>query len=347
MIFQVMQLVLQRIVRNPPALLRILAILGAILLYGTTGFLYFELPGNPDLNWGDGLWYTLVTMATVGYGDLFPKTPGGRFLVGAPVMLMGIGLLGYALSMIAAALVTSQAKELKGMSTFHLVDHLVIINFPSLEKVERVLDELRHEPTFGLSRSVVLVDETLEELPPELQKRNVSFVRGNPTRDETLGRACIDTAKHAIVLCKTPADPASDNLNVAIVLAIEVRNRAVDSVVECVDPSSEELLRKAGCDHVVCLSRFEANFVTQELLNPGIQEVVEDLLSSAGGQQMYLVPVRAAGRYADLAAAVRQRGHIPLGVRAGAGLQLNVGDDHAVGAGDRLVTIGPSRLDGV
>ncbi|MHB8811131.1 MAG: potassium channel family protein [Desulfobulbaceae bacterium] len=92
---------------------------------------FFESPGNPELCWSDGLWYSLVTMTTVGYGDFFPETAAGRFLVGLPLMLVGIGLLGYALSVIATVLVTAKNKEIKGMSNFKGEGHLVIINHPS------------------------------------------------------------------------------------------------------------------------------------------------------------------------------------------------------------------------
>lgn len=81
--FQVLfQLFNKKTLRNPPAFLRVSALMIALLLYGTTGFLYFELPNNPDLTWWDALWYTIVTLTTVGYGDFFPKSPGGRFFCG-------------------------------------------------------------------------------------------------------------------------------------------------------------------------------------------------------------------------------------------------------------------------
>ncbi|SKA14990.1 voltage-gated potassium channel [Trichlorobacter thiogenes] len=344
--FQVIQYFMKSMVRNPPEYLRVLVLMLAVLIYGTTGFLYFELPANPDLSWADGLWYTIVTIATVGYGDFFPKSLGGRFLVGWPIMVFGIGLLGYALSMVAAALVTSKTKEIKGMSTFKLSDHLVIFNFAGLAKVERILLELALDKAVGTSMPVILVDEQLDELPVELQKRGVHYVRGNPTRDETLQRAAIDQAQHAVILTRDPTDPASDNLNVAIALAIEGRCKQVNTVVECIDPASEELLRKAGCDRIVCTSRFDAHFLSQELLNPGVQEVLGDLLSSGQGQQIYLVPVSSVGAFESFSQRCRNKGHMVLGISCPDGkVNLNPPSETPVTAGCRLVTIGPSRLD--
>lgn len=346
--YQVIQYFLKTLFHNPPEYLRILVLMLAVLLYGTTGFLYFELPGNPDLSWSDGLWYTIVTIATVGYGDFFPKSYGGRFLVGWPIMVFGIGLLGYALSMVAAALVTSKTKEIKGMSSFNLSDHLVIFNFAGLAKVERILAELALDSGTGSAMPVLLVDERLEELPAELQKRNVRYVRGNPARDETLQRAGIDKARHAVILTRDPTDPASDNQNVAIALAIEGRCKQVNTVVECIDPASEELLRKAGCDRIVCTSRFDAHFLSQELLNPGIQEVLADLLTLGQGQQLYLVPVTAGATFGNLAERCRQQGHIALGFRnADGGITMNPVAAETVPATGHLVTIGPSRLGSV
>lgn len=343
MMTQLIPYFMKNMVRNPPEPLRVLILLLAVLVYGASGFLYFELPGNPDLTWGDGFWYTIVTIATVGYGDFFPKTPAGRFLVGWPIMVIGIGLLGYTLSLVAAALVTSKTREVKGMSSFNLKNHLVIFNFPGLAKIQSVLEELSLDSSFGQHRQVVLIDEQLEELPPELQKRGVHFVRGNPARDETLSRASVDNASHAVVLCRTPGDPASDNLNVAITLAIEARCRSVETVVECADPSSEELLRKAGSDRVVCTARFDSLFISQELLNPGVQGVIADLFSARGGQQIYFTPASRSETFRELSDRCRRAGHLALGLCSGGGVTLNLTDDAPVSAGEQIVTIGASR----
>lgn len=335
----------RRTLVHPPAPFRILALMVAILAYGTTGYLYFELPQNPSLTWMDGAWYSIVTMTTVGYGDFFPKTTGGRVLVAVPLMSFGIGLLGYVLSLAASALVQAKNKELHGMADLSLEGHLTIINFPGLSKVERVLDELHADPSFG-QPDVVLIDEDLSEIPPELAKRGVRFVRGNPTRDETLNRASIDHAKYVVILAKRPGNPHSDDQNVAITLAIEARHKGVHSVVECVDYSAQELLRKAGCDAIVCTSRFDAHFLSNELLNPGVQEVVEELTSNLHGQQIFITEVaRSEGlTFGKVVEHCKKLGHIAIGARVDGHKHLNVKDDLKLSKGDAVITIGEQRL---
>ncbi len=259
-------------------------------------------------------------------------------------MIFGIGLLGYALSVIAAVLITSKTKEMKGMSSFAFKNHLVIFNYPGVGKIEHLFKELALDRSFDRHMAVVLVDEYLEELPAELLKMNVHYVRGNPVRDETLMRAAIDTARYAVILSRKEGDAVSDNLNVSITLAIEGRNSKVMTVVEIVDSASEELLRKAGCDKAVCMSRFGAHFLSQELLNPGIQEVIEDLLSAEKGQNMYLTEINDGTSFQEAAAHCRSRGHIALGIRTAKQVILNPEDSARIAPGDRIITVGPSRM---
>jgi voltage-gated potassium channel len=341
------RLFVRRVLHNPPAALRVIALLAAVVTYGASGFLYFELPAKPDLGWGDAVWWTLVTITTIGYGDFFPSSPGGRFLVAVPMMLFGVGLLGYVLSLAASALVEAKTKALRGMSAMsHLSKHLVILNFPSLAKVEHVVDELRHDAALGRSIDVVLVDEDLEENPAELVRRHVHFVRGNPARDETLTRAGIDAASYAVVLTKRPGDAHSDAEGLAITLAIEARHKGVRTVVECVDSETRELLHKAGCDSVVCSSRFDSLFIGNEVLSAGVQEVVEELLDYFEGQQLFFSALDrdAPEPFSKLAARYRGKGNLVLGVRRDHKNHLNPPDDFEVRPGDQVINIGVRRL---
>ncbi len=335
----------RRVAFHPPATLRVALLLAAILAYGASGFVFFELEAKPELTFFDGLWWAIVTVTTVGYGDYFPTTLGGRFLVAAPLMFFGIGLLGYVVSLATSALVESRNKELKGMANITYQNHVVIFNFPSLDKTLRVIDELRHDEEFGHQHEIVLVDEDLAELPEELVERHVHFVKGPPARDATLGRANIDRATHAIVLAKRPGDPHSDALNLSITLAIEARTRAVRTTVECVEIGGLELLKKAGCDSIVCLARFDAHFIGNEVLQPGIQSVVDGLLGTTTSQQLCLSAVPAKARtFKDVIDACAAARHVPLGILRGHESLLNLGADVEVVSGDRVISIGSERL---
>lgn len=345
-----MQVLLQRFMRGvvlqPSMGLRACLLLAAVLTYGTTGFLYFELPGNPDLSVSDALWYCLVTLTTVGYGDFFPKTAGGRYLVGVPLLVLGVGLLGFMLSVVATTLISARNKELKGMNPARTAAQVVVIHFPGTDKLLRLIDELTQDPAIGADARFVLVDAELDELPEALARRHVHYVRGDPTRDETLQRARIDDAAHALVLLRAGGGAAADAVNVAVTLAIEARTKHVNTVVECEDPGTQELLRKAGCDRIVCAGRFDALYMSQELLNPGVQDIVADLLSTAEGQQLYLTPITGAagGRWTALQQSAARQGHVALGVQRAGVNHLNPPADYALADGDRVITVGAVRL---
>ena len=233
-----------------------------------------------------------------------------------------------------------------GQATF--MKHVIVIHFPGVAKLMRLMDELCNDPAIGGHAQFVLVDAHLDELPPELARRNVRYVRGDPTRDDTLARANVDQASHAIVLSRRPGDPESDAHNITVTLAIEARTRNVNTVVECVDPASEELLRKAGCDRIVCAGRFDALYMSQELLNPGVQDIVADLLSTGEGQQFYLTPLGSAApagaTFATLRDAAAKAGHIALGVRRASVNHLNLPAGFALAPGDAAITVGEKRL---
>ena len=62
-------------------------------------------------SWGDALWWALVSASTVGYGDIAPETPAGR-VVGAGMMVFGVGVFGYAAGIMATYLEDPEETEL-------------------------------------------------------------------------------------------------------------------------------------------------------------------------------------------------------------------------------------------
>jgi len=78
-----------------------------VMEFGSIGILWAER-ASPDANItsaDDALWYSIVTMSTVGYGDQYPVTDLGR-LIGTLVIILGVGVFGTLTGFLANAFVS-------------------------------------------------------------------------------------------------------------------------------------------------------------------------------------------------------------------------------------------------
>jgi voltage-gated potassium channel len=73
---------------------RVAAVAGGVVVLGSLVAYHAEHPTNPEFaTVGDALWWGIVTLTTVGYGDIVPKTPAGRWAA-VVIMITGIAVLG-------------------------------------------------------------------------------------------------------------------------------------------------------------------------------------------------------------------------------------------------------------
>ena len=73
---------------------RVIIIAAAVVIIGAAAAYRAEHPTNPEFaTFGDSVWWAIVTLTTVGYGDIVPETPAGRF-TGVLIMVAGVGILG-------------------------------------------------------------------------------------------------------------------------------------------------------------------------------------------------------------------------------------------------------------
>lgn len=88
------------------------AVSAAVVLAGGTVVWYLEAdrPGSTFRSWGDGIWWALTTLTTVGYGDHVPDTTPGR-VVAAFIMIVGVGVLGAVAAMVALIFASAVARR--------------------------------------------------------------------------------------------------------------------------------------------------------------------------------------------------------------------------------------------
>ena len=129
-------------------LIYIVIVTVAIVFGGAFGIMLTE-PGMDDF--GDAIWWSLVTTTTVGYGDISPESNGGRVIAGT-LMIVGIGFLGMVTGSVATYFVDKLSKggpeEMKSVAG------------EQLEYVKKKLDELENLDQHEVKLLCTMIEET-------------------------------------------------------------------------------------------------------------------------------------------------------------------------------------------
>lgn len=262
-------------------------------------FYFVERDAQDGLTLADSIWWAMVTMTTVGYGDFYAQTFVGRFFISYPCMILGIGLIGYLVGLAANLMIDIASKKRKGLMTISHEGHIIICNYPNLDKVMTLLDQLRANQRYAKAK-FVLVTETLEELPDPLRKMGMDFVRGYPTVEETLHRANVGKCAGVIVLAQDPNDIASDDRSYTVGSVIELIEKEIErpikTIVELVGRQNVRNMTKADVDGYIVGEGINGCLLVQEFDSPGVAGVIAQLLSNVEGSQIYLHSTTLVGK---------------------------------------------------
>ena len=247
-------------------------------------FYQFEGGHNPSIHDpGDALWWSMTTLSTVGYGDLYPTTLGGR-VVAVMTMIIGVGVLGTLAATIATGLIDFRERGQKGLRTYMLRDHLLVLGWN--EKSFGAIDDFRHDPRYLEMRICVVAD--LESAPIA---EPVRFVRGRPGSRDALARSSAAHAAAAIVFANDPNNPQSDHETALTALALKKLNPNVRVSAELIDPENREHLEAAGCDAVIDTRGVASTLLVRSVQDLGVGDLLQDLLTNKYGSEIYRVPV--------------------------------------------------------
>lgn len=328
-------------------------LLAALILnlgFGVSFYLA-ERAAQPGLGLDDSIWWAMVTMTTVGYGDLYPQTAAGRFLIAYPCMLMGIGIIGYLLGMTAERFFDHVSRKKRGLVQIKRENHIVICNYAGSDKLRRLAVELKLHPAWN-DAFFVVVSDAIEQLPESLPTGEFAFVAGNPTSETALQQANLEKAAGVFILAADPNASDADAITFAVASVIDIFRREHSCrfkvTAELCHRENIGLLRKAHVDGIVTPEGLTDCLLAQEFLYPGVHEIISQIVSNEIGSQFYIFDTRLAGhKVADIQVAVlRHPANLQvIGIIKKGRTFLNPGKEEIIVEGDKLIMLAESRSD--
>ena len=240
-----------------------------VVLFGT---MLIHWVGGGRWTWFQSLFHTVITLSTVGYGELpgMENDPVARVL-SMMLIVLGAGSMVYFASVVTALLVEGELRELlrrnrmrKGIESLH--DHIIVCGVGRTG--QHVLDELRATRT-----PFVVVDHDAEKLGALHEEHpDMAYLAGDATEDDVLVNAGIHRARGVV------AALTDDKENLYVTLSARSLNPALRIISKCVEPTAEAKLRKAGADKVVSPNHIGGMRLASEMIRPNVTEFLDIML---------------------------------------------------------------------
>ncbi len=269
------------------------SVLGAETILGGISLFLIERGANSEIgSVGDGLWWALVTITTVGFGDITPVTTVGRFIGGA-MMVGGLFTLALFAGIVGHSLlhaVLSIREEQFRMSGY--VNHIIVCGYEMGSGM--LLDVLSSEINLEEQRIVLFGPyERPRGLPPEFM-----WVQGDPTKESELDKARISHASTVIVTGSRRQKPqAADATTILTVFTIRSkltksrlavnRMKPVRIIAEILDSENVQHARAAGSDEVIETRRVGYSLLAHTVVYPGVADATSRVVFS-GNQNLYV-----------------------------------------------------------
>lgn len=237
------------------------------VLLGTVGYRLIE-----GVSWFDAYYMSLVTLSTVGFGEVIPLSHIGRVFTSF-LILFNIGFFAYAVSTVTSIFADSDVhafiKDFKMIQQIKkLQQHTIVCGFG--RHAGEVCKEL-----YKQKLPFVVIENDPEKIDILSRDTAYLFLRGDATLDEVLLEAGIERASALVVTLPLDAN------NLFVVLSARQINPNLKIISRLVNPADELKLRRAGANHVV-MPELIGGFYMATLINkPDLVEFF-NLISNMG-----------------------------------------------------------------
>ncbi|ADK84452.1 TrkA-N domain protein [Desulfarculus baarsii DSM 2075] len=306
----------------------------AVLAGGTLGYYWLE---GWDLF--DSLYMTIITVTTVGFGEVRPLSPEGRTFT-MVLLLVGVGIILYLMTTMTQMVVEGKIREALGRRSVQkhirsMRGHFIVCGYGRIGS--QVAQMLRENGV-----KTVIVDSS-DRIRDRLTEANQEFIFGSATEDECLMAAGIDRARGLVASVSSDAD------NVFITLTAKGMNPNLMVIARATEPGSELKLKRAGADKVVSPYFIGARRIAQMVIRPTVADFV-DLTFHTSDMALRMEEL-TVGPKAELVGVTLMDSGIRKNLdvivlaikKPGGGMVFNPPASTVVEVGDTLVTMGPRQ----
>lgn len=244
--------------------------------------------GSNITSYFDGLWWGIVTILTIGYGDRFPVTPEGRIWAGL-MMLGGVAGIGVVTAKISSVFLEKAIRDRKGLvDTDTLNQHFVICGWKN-EMHTLLLHILDSNPQVT-SEKIVLVnsvaDAEIETLHEYAKLKKIKHIRGDFFSAEVLKRAAPEKAFKILILADaTPgqkgAVPTRTEADARTIMAAMTLNniaKGIPVVAEILDSQMDQYLKLAQVHEIIYSRDYSRLLLAMASTGLGVTNIFHDLL---------------------------------------------------------------------
>jgi voltage-gated potassium channel len=291
-----------------------------ILLLGAVGFSMVEPAEGPWFDrFGRAVWWGLVTLTTVGYGDVVPVTLLGR-VVGVGLMMIGVVSLSLITATVASVFIERKFRQERGLEAVKTAQHILILGWP--EDAEVLLDNLLKRLPQAIP--VVLINkappEHMEAIKERFPERELFYLRGDYSREDILLKGNVRGALKAIILAdRQPGETAAqvDQRTLFTALTLRALHPKLRILAELLRVENRAYLERAGAEEVLIRGQYDSSLLAGAIASPALFRIYTSLLLGEGqGIWDVEIPALFHGRpLSDFAAYLQEQHHgILIGV---------------------------------
>ena len=182
---------------------------------------------------------------------------------------------------------------------FGVEDHIIICNWT--KKSDLLVKEL-HNPSVEKKRPIIVITENPQDVPDfeeDETYRGIMIVKGNPSNEDSLKRAGIESAATVIILADEKLADVADSKTIMTTIAIDHIAPDVHVVVEVLSSSNLPFFDYTFVNEIICLELLTERLLAQSCLTPGVSFIFADLLTqSSDTNEIYVedIPTHYIGK---------------------------------------------------